>query len=193
MQIPLVSPLMGTEKFLKELKQYGLENNIPNISEEVGKFLNFLVKISGAKTGLEIGCANGYSTIWLAEAFQKNGGNLISIDFSVPSLKQAKENLEKAELAELVDFRFGDALKIIPQLEQKFDFIFLDAQKGNYHLFWEIIKTKLHAKSIIVVDDVIKFPQKTQLFLEQMQKETEFDSQILPLDADDGIMVITKK
>lgn len=179
--------------FLKNLKQYGLEKNIPNISEEVGKFLNFIVKISKAKTGLEIGCANGYSTIWLAEAFAKNGGKLTSIDFSVPSLKQAKANLKKVGFDKIVDFKFGDGLEIIPLLDQKFDFVFLDAQKGNYHLFWDLIKTKIHAESVVIVDDVLKFSDKTAKFSEQIKKEAEFDFQILPLDEDDGIMVIRQR
>lgn len=179
--------------FLKELKQYGIKKNIPNISEEVARFLSLMIRISKSKTALEIGCANGYSTIWLAEALRKNGGKLTSIDFSTPSLKQAKENLEKVGLEDVVDFKFGDALKIIPQMEQKFDFIFLDAQKGNYHLFWDLIKPKIHADSIVVVDDVIKFPEKTALFMKQIEKEVEFEFQILPLDEDDGIMIITFK
>lgn len=178
--------------FLVKLKEYGLEKNIPNVSPEVGKFLNLLVKISKSKTALEIGCANGYSTIWLAEALSQNQGKLISIDFSLPSLNQAKKNLEKVELADFVDFKFGDALKILPQLDQKFDFVFLDAQKGNYHLFWELIKTKIHADSVVIVDDVLKFAEKTQKFTEQIQKEEQFNFQILPLDSDDGIMLITK-
>lgn len=178
--------------FLKSLKQYGLENKIPNISETVGKFLNFLVRTSSSQTGLEIGCANGYSTIWLAAAFQKNKGKLISLEFSAPSLQEAQANLKKVKLDQFVDFHFGDALKIIPKLDQKFDFVFIDAQKAHYHLFWDLIKTKLHSKSIVVVDDVIKFPQKTATFIKQINEEKNFDYQILPLDEDDGIMVITK-
>lgn len=183
---------MNFKLFLRALKQHGLEKKIPNISEEVGNFLNLIVKISKSKTALEIGCANGYSTIWLAEALKHNQGNLISIDFSVPALEQAKANLEKVKLDQIVDFRFGDALKIIPQLDTKFDFVFLDAQKGNYHLFWDLIKTKIHQDSIVIVDDVIKFPKKTEAFINQMKQEKSFDYQILPLDEDDGIMVIKK-
>lgn len=181
---------MDFKLFLNNLKNYGIANNIPNISPEVGQFLNFLVKFSGSQNGLEIGCANGYSTIWLAEAFSKNKGKLTSLDFSAPSLSEAKQNLEKIGLTENVDFKFGDALKIIPQLDQKFDFIFLDAEKGKYHLFWELIKTKIHNKSIVVVDDVIKFAEKTKAFTKQIQQEKDFDYQILPLDEDDGIMLI---
>ncbi len=181
------------KNFLKELKQYGIEKNIPNVSETVGKFLNFIVKISKAKTGVEIGCANGYSTIWLAEAFVHNEGKLTSIDFSAPSLKQARENITKLGFEDIVEFKFGDGIKILTQLDQKFDFVFLDAQKGNYHLFWDLIKTKIHNGSIVIVDDVLKFPEKTQKFMEQMKKEKEFDYQILPLDQDDGVMVIKKR
>jgi predicted O-methyltransferase YrrM len=89
-----------------------------------------------------------------------------------------------------VNFQFGDGLKVIPKLDQRFDFVFLDAQKGNYHLFWDLIKTKIYTKSVIVVDNVIKFSEKTAKFSEKMKKEEEFSYQILPLNKDDGIMVI---
>ena len=114
--------------YLKKLKQYGLNKNIPNISETEGRFLNMLVKISKSKNVLEIGCANGYSTIWFADAVSANGGKIISIDFSKPSFEAAKNNLAKTNFSKIVHFYFGNALDIIPTIRnpKKFDFVFID-------------------------------------------------------------------
>ncbi|MFH1410438.1 MAG: methyltransferase domain-containing protein, partial [Patescibacteria group bacterium] len=80
-------------KFLKELRAYGVKNNIPNVTEEVGRFLNMLIRIKNSKMILEIGCANGYSTLWMAEAAKAVGARVHTIDFSRPSLAQAKDNV----------------------------------------------------------------------------------------------------
>ena len=112
--------------FLKELKQYGIENDIPNVTERGGRFLNMLVKMTGAKQILEIGCANGYSTIWLADAVKQNGGKIYAIDHSKPTFESAKKNLVKVGLSDTVDFYFGNALEVIESIinPDLFDFVF---------------------------------------------------------------------
>ena len=181
-----------TLNFLKNLKAYGLQNNIPNITERNGRFLNMLIKISGAKRVLEIGCANGYSTIWLADAVKHNGGKIISVDFSKPTFESAKENLEKAGLSDYVEFKFGNALEVVPKIKspKKFDFIFVDGQKRQYWDFWKAICGRLSDKAIVVFDDVLSFPHKTQDFMNKIKKVKGFDQVILPIDGDDGILVM---
>ena len=180
--------------FLKNLKQYGIKKNIPNISEIVGQFLNILVRISKSKNILEIGCANGYSTIWLAEAVAKNRGKITSIDFSKPSFEAAKNNLIKAGYTSIVDFHFGNALDVIPKMKKpkKFDFVFIDGEKRSYWDFWCAIQNRLSNKAIIVFDDVILFPKKTGEFMKKIKAVVGFQQIVLPLDGDDGILVLNK-
>lgn len=180
--------------FLKILKAYGLKNDIPNITERNGRFLNMLIKISGSKNVLEIGCANGYSTIWLADAVCQNKGKIISIDFSRPSLHQAKVNLEKVGLSNIVDFYFDDALKRISKIKspKKFDFVFVDGQKKQYWDFWLAIRGRLSDKAVVVFDDVIAFANKTSDFMEKIKKVKGFEQVVLPVDENDGVLVIRK-
>lgn len=178
--------------FLVDLKQYGLEQDIPNVTERGGQFLNFLVRMSGAKSILEIGSANGYSTIWLAEAVQKNDGRLTTVDFSEPTFMQAKDNLKKVGFDSVVDFHFGNALQVIPGFEadRRFDFLFVDGQKNSYWDFWQVSKPFLEKGALIVFDDVMAFPEKTQSFLEKIKTETAYEQLTIPLDGDDGILLL---
>src|SRR6185295_17969714 len=110
------------QNFLKNLARYGKTKNIPNISEQTGEILQFLIHISRAKKILEIGCANGFSTIFLADAAQKN--------------------ITAAGLSAFVEFRCGDGMKIVRSPE-KFDCIFIDAEKKRTHEFFTLAQRHL--------------------------------------------------
>jgi len=180
--------------YLKELKLYGIKENIPNVTEKGGQFLNMLVRISKSQNILEIGSANGYSTIWLADAVRQNGGKMVTIDFSKPTYNSAKFNLNKACLSEFVNFYFGNALDIIPKINEPklFDFVFVDGEKRSYWNFWEVIESHLAENAIIVFDDILSFPEKTHVFMENIKNISGFDQVLIPLDGNDGILLLTK-
>jgi predicted O-methyltransferase YrrM len=186
---------MNSERvnFLKKLKAYGLANDIPNISETTAQMLHFFVRMKQAKKVLEIGCANGYSTIWIADAVEQNDGTMLTCDVSEPSFNQAKENIKATKLDHIVQFKFGDAKKTLKDCEEKFDIIFIDARKKHYHIFWEMAKDMLADKGVIIIDDVLKFQHKTAEFNKTMEKETDWEKITLPVDGDDGIMFVQKK
>lgn len=180
--------------FLAELKQYGKVNNIPNVTERGGRFLNLLVRISKAKNILEVGCSNGYSTIWLAEAAVQNKGKVTTFDFSHPSLDAAKYNLGDVGLLPFADFHFGDFLKIFKKVKspQTFDFVFVNGQKRSYWNFWKAIEGRLAEKAVIVFDDVLAMPEKTDAFMHKITKVSGYDHLVLPVDYEDGILVLYK-
>lgn len=181
--------------FLKELKEHGIKNDIPNVTETGGKFLNMLVSIRNPKSILEIGCANGYSTIWMAEAAERVGGMIYAIDHSRPSMAEAKENIANAGFDEVVDFVFDDAIKALSKFPEdlKFDFVFVDGEKKKYLDFWNAIQSRLSTEAVVVFDDVIKFPEKTKEFMKVMEGDNDYDKTVLPLDEDDGILLVIKK
>ena len=152
--------------YLKELKEYGIKNNIPNISEDVGFFLNALIRMRKPKNILEIGCANGYSTIWMAEAAKIVGAKIHSIDKSRPTFEQAKQNIPKAGFGDVVEFHFGDAIDVINgfSADLMFDFMFVDGEKKSYLDFWKTAEPRLKKGGIVVFDDMIAFPGKDQEF-----------------------------
>lgn len=182
------------KKFLAELKRYGIYKNIPNITEKNAEFLHILLRIKKASSVLEIGTANGYSTIWLADAIESAPSpRYLGIDVSEPSFNQAVENIRKQGLESFVELRFGNALEILPTITETFDVVFLDARKAYYHEFWQKIQPLLKADSLVIVDDVLQFPEKTKIFWEMIQSQTEFDYSTIPMDEDDGVMILVRK
>jgi predicted O-methyltransferase YrrM len=181
--------------YLRKLKEYGQANSIPNVTDHVGRFLNMLVTVQRPKTILEVGCANGYSTIWMAEAAQRAGAKIVALDHSAPSFDQAVENLEETGLKGVVDFYFGDVREMIPLLpeEFQFDFVFVDCQKKTYLEVWNLIQDRLTAHAVIVFDDMMAFKEKTKPLAEQLLKEKDYDQLLIPLDGDDGILLLTKR
>lgn len=181
------------QQFLKGLKQYGKENDIPNVTEHVGEILNNLIRVKTPKNILEIGCANGYSTIWMAEAAKSVNAKIYAIDHSKPTFELAKRNLMESGLQSYVNFYFGDAIDVINNFpsELMFDFVFVDGEKAKYLDFWNAIKPKLSEKSVVVFDDMVLFPEKTKSFSEAIKNESDFEQLLMP-DGDDGILLLVK-
>lgn len=182
------------KKYLHDLKQYGLQNNIPNVTEAVGQFLNMLITMKRPKVILEIGCANGYSTIWMAEAAKTVGGKVITVDHSAPTFAEAQKNLQEVDLSQVVEFHFGDAREVIPQFSSDlyFDFVFVDGQKANYLAFWNLVRDRLSSSAVLVFDDMLAFPEKTKPFTQAIQTLEGFDQLMIPIDQGDGILLMLK-
>lgn len=192
-----------TKLFLEKLnilKKHGIKNNIPNISYEIGMFLNMLIKNKKIKNVLEIGTANGYSTIWMAEALKETNGLITTFEVSIPSFKEATSNFSNFKLNKYINSLFCDFLeydfKKIKNKNKKtklFDLIFIDGQKNKTLNFFNKAKKLIKKDSIIIVDDVIKFKSKMSEFYNYIEKQNEFYYLVIPIDIDDGIMLITKK
>jgi predicted O-methyltransferase YrrM len=183
---------MDIQKFLLDLRAHGLANTIPNISDENARFLQDMIHIGGVKKLLEIGTANGYSTIQLCLALRKTGGNLTSIDYSLPSYNEAVENIKKTGMSDIATLIFGNALVELPKLpEESFDMIFIDGQKKRTIDFFQLSYPLLKEGGFFIIDDVIKFSTKMSNFYEFLEQEKIAHS-ILKIDEDDGVMLIVK-
>ncbi|PZM84918.1 hypothetical protein DLH72_02705 [Candidatus Gracilibacteria bacterium] len=181
---------MDREKFLKELKKYGEQNEIPNISEKNARFLRDLIKIAKVKNMLEIGTANGYSTINFAIELEKNNGKITTIEFSENSYNLAKKNFEEAKVSKFINSIWGNALDEIPKFDNNsFDFIFIDGMKRRSVDFLKLSLPKLKKGGFIILDDVIKFREKMIGLYEFLEQE-KIIFNIIPIDEDDGIMMI---
>jgi len=180
--------------YLKKLRAYGIENDIPNVTDEVGMFLYMMIQLKKPQKILEIGCANGYSTIFMAEAARLIGSKVITVDHSAPTFKEAQENLSEVGLSEYVDFNFGDAREVLPAMTEpsSFDFVFVDGQKASYIDFWELLKDRLSPGAVLVWDDMLAFQEKTKTFSDAVKDLPGFDQVLMPIDGDDGILLMFK-
>ncbi len=182
---------MERESLLKEMRDFWVKNSVPNISDINAQFLWDLIKIKKASCVLEIGTANWFSTIHLGIGVEKNTGKLIWIEFSLPSFELAQKNIIKARLEDTVEILFWDALEIIPWLEQTFDFVFIDGMMKSTKDFLELVWDRVETGGVIIIDDVIKFKKK-MIWLDTFLETHKIAHNILPIDGDDGVMMIIK-
>lgn len=119
-----------------------------------GKFLEFISRMIKPAHILEIGTFTGYSAICLAKGLQDNG-KLITIDINEELTPMVKKYIAAEKLENKIDIRTGNALDIIPQLEQKFDLVFIDADKGNYSNYFDLIIDKVVPGGWILADNVL--------------------------------------
>ena len=124
-----------------------------------GKFLEILVRATGARRVLEIGTLGGYSTLWLARALPEDGV-VVTLELEPRHGQIAKENLKAAGLAHRVELRIGAAAETLAALVQEhatpFDFIFIDADKAGYpeYLQWSLKLSR--PGTLIVADNVVR-------------------------------------
>jgi predicted O-methyltransferase YrrM len=153
---------------------------------------------------LEIGTYTGYSALCLAEGLAA-GGKVITLDVNEELERMVRSYVEKAGMTDRVDFRIGRAADLIPQLDETFDLVFIDADKANYGLYYELVFDKVRPGGIIVADNVlwsgkVVQPEATKkdkelrailAFNARIQQDDRVENVLLPLR--DGLMVIRKK
>lgn len=176
------------EPLLRELE--ATRHQFANVPREDGRFLNLLVKATGAKRVLEVGTSNGYSALWICLALEETGGHLTTIEILPERVKMAQENLKRAGLVHRVAFLQGDAHQIVPTLKGPFDFVFLDADKGRERdYFGYLYPDKLPKGSLLVIHNAIRFRDAMRPFLDFIRQHPEFDSLIVSVTMDDGFSV----
>jgi len=104
---------------------------------------------------VECGTAIGYSGLWIARELKALGkGKLISIEISQQRAEEAKQNFQRAGLSSLVEVRVGDAKKVVAQVKQPVDFLFIDCGYSNYLPCFQGIKARLTDGAVVVADNV---------------------------------------
>jgi caffeoyl-CoA O-methyltransferase len=165
-----------------------------------GRYLSMISHLLKPKNILEIGTYTGYSAICLAEGLAEDG-KLITIDINEELETRVRDYFEQAGLSKKVEYRIGNALTIIPTLEQQFDLVFIDADKENYSRYYDLIFDKVKVGGIILADNVLwsgkitmsKPDKDTRALLEfnaKVNDDTRVENVLLPVR--DGIMMARK-
>lgn len=128
------------------IKEKALDDNVPIITDEVLAYMIYMIKLLKPKNGLEIGTAVGYSTYYLSKYMKTT-----TIEIDEERYNIAKENLKGRN----VDMYLGDALEVLPSIDQKFDFIFIDAAKGKYKDFFNLCYEKLSDNGLVFIDNLL--------------------------------------
>lgn len=143
----------GLDRVLEGIRRQAM----PEISVPAGygKLLTLLVSMTGAKSVLEIGALGGYSGICLARGLGEEG-KLTSLELKPDYAELARGNMEAAGFGSLVEYRVGEALDTLEQLDRegrRFDFFFIDADKGNYLNYLEWALKLANAGAVIAGDN----------------------------------------
>jgi predicted O-methyltransferase YrrM len=163
-----------------------------------GRFLSMVSKMLCPKRILEIGTYTGYSAICLAEGLAPQG-KLITIDINEELESRVRTYFASAGITDRVDYLIGDARKIIPTLTEKFDLVFIDADKENYSTYFDLVIDKVAAGGYILADNVLwsgkvidaKPDKDTKAIVDfnhKIQNDPRVENLLLPLR--DGIMMI---
>ena len=119
-----------------------------------GKLLNILVKLMNAKTCLELGTFTGYSALHIASALPVDG-TLITCENREEHAKLAQKYFDASPYGHKITLKKGNAINTIVELNEIFDFIFVDADKINYPVYYDKLLPKLRAGGLMVVDNAL--------------------------------------
>lgn len=167
-----------------------------------GRFLAFISKMIRPGIILEVGTYTGYGTICLAEGLARHG-HIHTIDQNPEVEEIAVRYFREAGLEDSITRHQGDARVIIPNMQDKFDLIFLDADKENYPVYLELLKGKLHPNGLLMADNTLwsgkvlseahpgdHETSAIREFNRRVAEDPELENFLLPLR--DGITLIRK-
>ena len=146
---------VGNAPYLNELERYAKKTNVPIIRTEMQSLLKFLLTMKEPKEILEVGTAIGFSALLMSEYGPKDC-HITTIEKYEKRIPLAKENFKKAGKEESITLLEGDAVDILQTLEGTYDFIFMDAAKGQYINFLPDILRLLKVGGLLISDNVLQ-------------------------------------
>ena len=139
---------------LEKIKQKALEEHIPIIMDETLEVIEKYLSKNKPNRILEIGTAVGYSAICFTE-FLATGGTIDTIEREKERVEEAKINIKLAEVEDMINIYEGDAIDILPTLNNKYDVVFIDAAKGKYPFFLKEALRMINKEGIIFADNIL--------------------------------------
>ena len=186
---------------LEKIKQKALEEHIPIIMDDTLEVIENYLKENKPHKILEIGTAVGYSAICFTEILAEDG-QIDTIERDTERVKEAKENIKKAEVENKINIYEGDAVEILPTLKNKYDVIFIDAAKGKYPFFLKEALRMLNTNGIIFADNILykgyvmsdynKHKQRTAVrnlreYIKEVSENPNLETEIL--EVGDGLAI----
>lgn len=168
-----------------------------------GRLLSMLSKMIRPVNVLELGTYTGYSALCLAEGLAE-GGKVTTIDINEELEEFVRGFIEEAGMEDKIEYLLGNAMEIIPSLDQQFDLVFIDADKSNYMNYYNLVFDKVKPGGYIMADNVLwsgkvtaayeKADKDTRLIMDynkMVQEDERVENILLPIR--DGILLARKK
>ena len=189
------------KKEISIIKKKALEDKVPIIMDDTLEVIAKILDEIKPKKILEIGTAVGYSAICFSEYLQENG-KIDTIERDTERVKEARENIKKAEVEEKINIYEGDAVEILPTLNDEYDVVFIDAAKGKYPFFLNQALRMIKPGGVIFADNILykgyvmsdynKHKQRTAVrnlreYIKEVTENPNIETEIL--EVGDGLAV----
>ena len=186
---------------LEKIKQKALEEHIPIIMDETLEVIEKYLSKNKPNRILEIGTAVGYSAICFTQFLAENG-EIDTIEREADRVEEAKKNIKLAEVENKINIYEGDAVEILPTLNNKYDVVFIDAAKGKYPFFLKEALRMINKDGIIFADNILykgyvmsdynKHKQRTAVrnlreYIKEVSENPNLETEIL--EVGDGLAV----
>ena len=186
---------------LEKIKQKALEEHIPIIMDDTLEVIEKELKKNPPKKILEIGEAVGYSEMCFSE-FLAEDGRIDTIERDEERIKEAKENFKKVGVEDKINLYEGDAVEILPTLNERYDMVFIDAAKGKYPFFLKESLRMINKNGIIFADNILykgyvmsdynKHKQRTAVrnlreYIKEVSENPNLETEIL--EVGDGLAI----
>ncbi len=158
------------------------EQRARQVARSTGQFLFALVAPQVDCEVLEIGGSRGYSSIWLGAGVRHFGGRVLSLEADPAKIDAWQANIAEAGLEETVELVPGDAFAKLPQIQDVFDIVFIDAEKDDYEQLFELSRDKVEPGGLFVADNVISHQETLGAYSEARQADPTLESVTVPLD-----------
>jgi predicted O-methyltransferase YrrM len=163
-----------------------------NVEPETAQMLAVLVRAKQARRLLEIGTSNGYSTIWLGDAAQATGGELVTLEIEPQRTALAREHVARAGLANVVDLRIEDAARALNDFpDAAFEFVFLDSERDAYVGYWPDLVRVLAPAGLLAVDNVVSHAAELTDFRALVDADDRVAQALVPIGA--GVLLIVSR
>ena len=146
--------LPHTDRLLTEMEAYAAQHRVPIADREVAAFVEITARACGARKALEIGMAIGYSVVHLARGMGA-GSLVVTIEPSDEMIAAASAYVQRAGVGERVRIERGKALDVMPNLEETFDLLFIDAVKEEYKQYLDLGLPLLRSGGVVIVDNLL--------------------------------------
>ena len=158
------------------------EQRARQVARTTGQFLFAFVAPQADCEVLELGGSRGYSTLWLAAGVRYLGGRVLSLEADPAKVEAWRANVEEAGLDDVAELLPGDAFETLPQIDDVFDLVFLDAEKEQYEALFELARPKLEPGAVVIADNVLSHEDVLGAYSRARQADPALESVTVPLD-----------